>query len=208
MEKEMTQLALVVACLFATLSPTTQPGSSGDVSSGAAMPSCCTASPASLVSIANAEPAAAPKAEPAKTDAATLFAKLKALSGKYQGQAPDGQPLTITYTLTGGGSALVEEAAMHGSMTTVYTLDPTPNGGRVLLTHYCAAGNQPRMACTGLVGNVAQFTFLDATGNLANPHMHNLTLTFKDNGVLHQSWELYIDNKSAMNVEFDLTPGK
>lgn len=185
---------LAVACLVG-MAPATQPSSSSEA------PSCCTGEKTTTVSVTVAEPAAA-----APSTAAALFDKLKVLSGKYDGKAPNGQVFTTSYNLSGGGSALVEEMTMHGSMTTVYTLDSTPNGDRILLTHYCAAGNQPRMVCKGLEGNVAKFTFLDATGNMTVPHMHNMTLTFKDNGIIHQAWELYTDGKPAMTVEFDLTP--
>jgi hypothetical protein len=46
--------------------------------------------------------------------------------------------ISAEYTLTGGGSVLME---VLGGMSTAYHLD----NGTLMLTHYCGAGNQPRM---------------------------------------------------------------
>jgi hypothetical protein len=145
------------------------------------------------------ETEAAPSTQPA--NAAALFEKLKALSGRYEGKTGS-TDVALDYSLSGGGSAVMENCSMHGMMTTVYTLD----GDRVLMTHYCAAGNQPRMACKGLEGNVAKFEFLDASGMASkdDPHMHGLTITFGTDGALQQDWTMYSGGKEAGAVHFDL----
>ncbi len=76
------------------------------------------------------------------TDAAAAFARLKGLVGEWEANADVGKA-RLVYELTGGGSAVVERESAENMpvMMTVYHLD----GNRLLLTHYCMAGNQPRM---------------------------------------------------------------
>jgi hypothetical protein len=63
------------------------------------------------------------------------------------------------------------------SMTSVYHLD----GSDLRLTHFCAAGNQPRLKATEIDGalGTARFSFLDATNLQANPaHVEAVELRF------------------------------
>jgi hypothetical protein len=69
------------------------------------------------------------------------------------------------------------------------------DGGRLLLTHYCMAGNQPRMQARAFnpESGELEFQFLDA-GNLPDPnagHMHNARFRFVDNNHLVSEWEFY-----------------
>jgi hypothetical protein len=83
-------------------------------------------------------------AQPAKdpANAALAYAKLKTLAGKWEATTDKGK-VTTTYQLVSGGTALLERMEMGAGheMITVYYID----GNRLLLTHYCEAGNQPRM---------------------------------------------------------------
>ena len=77
------------------------------------------------------------------------------------------------------------------SMVTLYYVD----GGRLLLTHYCMIGNQPRMQAKALNPDTGEldFQFLDAT-NLPNPgagHMHNAKLRIVDNSHVVSEWQFY-----------------
>ncbi len=78
-------------------------------------------------------------------DHKAAFERLKTLVGTWQGHhtTPDGPPMEVDYRLTGNGTALVERlfAGSPHEMTSVYYLD----AGELVLTHYCAMGNQPRM---------------------------------------------------------------
>ena len=73
-------------------------------------------------------------------DATAAFARLKGLAGEWQADLPQGKA-HLTYTVIAGGATLVERetAANMPEMMTMYHLD----GKRLMLTHYCAAGNQP-----------------------------------------------------------------
>ena len=72
------------------------------------------------------------------------------------------------------------------AMMTVYYLD----GDRLLLTHYCMAGNQPRMQARAFNPETGEvdFEFLDAT-NLApgGGHMHNAKFRVADNDHLERT---------------------
>jgi len=99
-----------------------------------------------------------------------MFERMKALSGEWEGtfewsQGRTGSgSLRVSYYLTGGGSALVENLVMGGvpTMTTVYHLD----GNDLRMTHYCAARNQPRLKAVRFdeAEGSAEFALVDVTG--------------------------------------------
>lgn len=137
-----------------------------------------------LAAVALAEPATTFSADPA---AAAGYDKLKSLVGVWEAKGPGGEPVTATWKLVAGGTAL-EETMSHGNMVTMYHLD----GDSVLLTHYCMGDNQPRMRAKGLSGDgkLLDFKFVDAT-NLAKPtdmHMHSLKMTFVDADHVSEEW--------------------
>ncbi|HEY3174500.1 MAG TPA: hypothetical protein VGK94_01930 [Candidatus Polarisedimenticolia bacterium] len=131
--------------------------------------------------------ASAPAAAAATGPAAAGFDKLKSLVGTWEGKSPEGEAVTVTYSLIAGGNTLMEQLS-HGNMVTMYHVD----GDSLLLTHYCMANNEPRMRAKGLSadGKRLEFKFVDAA-NLAKPtdmHMHSLTLTFQDADHVTQEW--------------------
>ncbi len=118
------------------------------------------------------------------------FEKLKSLAGEWQGAGTDGKMRTATYQLLSGGTAVMETLIPDGepSMVTVYYID----GDRLMMTHFCSAGNQPRMRAAVAAGEIQKldFAFLDAT-NLSKPtagHIHRLRLAFQDQHHLAQTW--------------------
>ena len=142
----------------------------------------------------------------AQSQAAAGFDRLKLLVGEWQGETPDGQPLTVSYEILSGGSALMETRppAKEPSMVSVFHLD----GDQLMMTHYCSVGNQPRMRADVPAGEIENlsFTFVDMT-NLAKPsdgHMRNLTFSFQDNDHVTQVWTWRQDGKdtpSTFNLE-------
>lgn len=147
-------------------------------------------------------------AMPAGKPANPTFEKLKGLEGTWTGKAgPKGgeaSASTVTYKLTGGGSALVETLfpGTPHEMVTVYYLD----GSEVRLTHYCAAGNQPTMKLAGSDGKTFRFDFLSGTNmKLSDMHMHAASLTFVDANHIVAEWTAWRDGKPAEVMVFDLT---
>ena len=154
---------------------------------------------------------AVPRAANEKSAGVQVFDQLKALVGEWEGKNESG-PVKITYTLVSGGSALMErmQPAHEQEMITMYTAD----GDRILVTHYCSAGNQPSMRTETLkgAGNKYSFSLVNVSG-LKTPeegHMVGLILTLVDKDHLTQEWK-YLNNKgktSAEMFEFRRRPEK
>ncbi|MGH9504419.1 MAG: hypothetical protein ACRD20_16330 [Terriglobales bacterium] len=130
------------------------------------------------------------------------FEQLKSLDGSWEGKAPDGQPVEVDYRVTANGSALMSEIKGKEDMITMFNLD----GERLLLTHYCGVGNQPRMVASASPdGKTITFDFLDAT-NLASPdagHMHRLIVSMPEANHHTEEW-IYNDHGKEMKELFDL----
>lgn len=130
------------------------------------------------------------------------FDRLKTLVGEWDGTSNEGKPVHITYSLTAAGSAVMEsiDPGSEHSMITMYHKD----GERLMMTHYCAAGNQPRMRTGGLSpdGKSLSFSYVDST-NLAkatDPHMVKLVMTFADDDHLTQEWTFRAGGKDQPTV--------
>lgn len=141
----------------------------------------------------------------AQSDAQKSFTQLKSLAGSWEGKASDGHALEVSFHDTAGGSALMSEIHGHGpeNMVSMFHLDG-PN--RLLVTHYCGTGNQPRMqASTSPDGKTITFDFFDAT-NLASPedgHMQRLVIAMIDANHHTEDWT-FADHGKQMKEFFDL----
>jgi hypothetical protein len=151
---------------------------------------------------AKAAAAAAKPAVPSKLDV------IKKLAGDWVQVGEDGKPtdkVVTTYHLTAGGSA-VQETLFGGTdheMITIYHMD----GDDLVLTHYCVAGNQPRMKAEKQVDR-NKLVFKCAGGtNLKSEndeHMHRATIVFKDDDHIQSAWEEFKDGKNVMTASFNL----
>jgi hypothetical protein len=80
------------------------------------------------------------------------------------------------------------------------------DGDRLLLTHYCAAGDQPRMQATvSPDGKSISFDFVDATKLTSpeTPHMRSLIFTFVDANHHIEEWHFQTPGKEIVE-RFDL----
>jgi hypothetical protein len=138
----------------------------------------------------------------------TRFDHLKALAGDWAAAGGDGST-AASYRVTANGTAVVETLFPGGSeeMVTVYTVDK----GNLVLTHYCAAGNQPHMrAAKGGDAKSIAFKF-DGGGNIKSPmdgHMHEATMTFVDADHLTSTWTYYDKGKAESPKQFSLVRKK
>lgn len=140
----------------------------------------------------------------AQTDAQKAFNAIKNMPGTWEQLTPDGHTLQVTFKVVSGGSAVMSEIRVpNEDMISMIHLDG-PN--RLLLTHYCAAGNQPRMeASFSPDGKVITFRYVDAT-NLATPdaaHMKQMVLTLIDDNHHTEQWSFAGQGKDHTEV-FDL----
>ena len=127
------------------------------------------------------------------------FEKLKSLIGEWKGKMKEEGEVRTTYKLVAADSA-IEETLSHGNMVTMYHTD----GSGLMLTHYCAVHNQPRMRAAPFKDrdDSLKFSFVDAT-NMADAnaqHMHNVAFAFGDKDHFTQEWTLYQDGKEAQKV--------
>src|SRR5215472_8644700 len=147
----------------------------------------------------------------AQSDAQKSFDKLKTLAGSWEGRVtttppePDieGKLAHITLRVTSMGNALMHEATGEGrpdDPITMFYLD----GDRLLLTHYCDAGNRPRM--TGRLspdGKAVEFEFLDVVGSTQYGHMHHGLFTFIDANHHTEDW-IFMHGDKPLHAHFDL----
>ncbi len=130
--------------------------------------------------------------EQAAAAAEAGLAQLVALQGEWTdatGQLGPPDVVQVTYRVTGGGSAVVETLfpGTPHEMVTVYHRDGTD----LVLTHYCSAGNQPRMRATALGDGRIEFDFvgganIDPTHDM---HMHSGRLEFVSGDELRAEWQ-------------------
>jgi len=145
----------------------------------------------------------------AQTAAQKSFDQLKSLIGSWEGKNAQGMPLEVSFRDTAGGSALMSEIHGHGpeNMVSMFHLDG-PN--RLMLTHYCGAGNQPRMTASASPdGKAITFDFLDAA-NLATPdagRMQRVVFTIIDANRHTEDWT-FADHGKEMKELFDLHRGE
>ena len=139
-------------------------------------------------------------------DAQKAFDQLKSLNGTWEGKASNGHNMKISFRATAGGSAIVSEILGEEEMITMFHMD----NNRLLMTHYCGAGNQPRMqASTSPDGKTITFTFVDAT-NLSSPkagHMDHLVITIPDADHHTEDWTFKTDGQE-MKEHFELARAK
>jgi hypothetical protein len=163
------------------------------------------------ITMTNVVVAKSEKAQPQELDRAaalTAFERIKKLEGTWQSKSTKGWEERQQFRLIAKNTAVVSQSmpgpsadaskgdtAPNAPMLTVFHMD----GDHLLLTHYCEAGNQPRMIATAVedAGRAVRFTFLDGT-NMASRttgHMHAVVITFVDDNHFNEQWSWYENGK-------------
>jgi hypothetical protein len=147
----------------------------------------------------------------AQSDAQTSFDKLKTLAGSWQGHLKttppqsevEGKSAQVTLRVTSMGHALLHEMGVAGrpdDPITMLYLD----GDHLTLTHYCDAGNRPRM--TGKMspdGKSVEFEFLDVAGSTEYGHMHHARFIPIDANHHIEEWTFMVGDKPVL-AHFEL----
>ena len=153
------------------------------------------------------------KSEAPKSEAQKSFEKLKTLAGNWEGpvtvQPPvpemsNGKPMQVSLRVTSMGHLLMHEMKSEGRpddpITTIYL-----EGDKLLLRHYCDAGNRPRMvAKTSPDGKTVQFDFVDISGNTQYGHMRRAVFTTIDENHHTEDWTFMLPGDKPIQAHFDL----
>jgi hypothetical protein len=163
---------------------------------------------ATFVLLAAGLPLAAEGADPPPSSARAAFERFRKLEGTWKGESTKGWKEEVRFRTIAGGSAVVEssfDAHPGETMLTIFAMD----GERFRLTHYCVAGNQPRLEATAVEdgGRSVTFTFVDG-GNLPSRekgHMDKAVFRFEDDNHVITRWTWYQEGKERWLEEIRLT---
>jgi hypothetical protein len=140
----------------------------------------------------------------AQSKAQKSYDQLKTLAGSWEGTM-DGKPMQISLRVTSMGHALMHEMKMAGrpdDPITMFYVD----GDRLLLTHYCDAGNRPRMEATITPdGKTVDFHFLDVANfnSKQGGYMQHAVFTTLDANHHTEDWTFLAQGK-LINAHLDL----
>src|ERR1700739_3846703 len=158
-------------------------------------------------------------ASAAESDAQNSFDKLKTLAGTWQGPITVDPPQEdmkngtlgqVSLRVTSRGNALVHEMydpnkpddpTRYAHPLTTFYLD----GARLFLTHYCDAGNRPRMvARPSPDGKKVEFDFADLSGGNDYGHMYHAVFTIIDANHHIEDWTYMMPGDKPVHAHFDL----
>jgi hypothetical protein len=148
----------------------------------------------------------------AQSEAQKSFDKLKTLAGSWEARVTTDPPqaemegglMQVTLRVTSMGNVLMHEMTGAGrpdDPITMLYLD----SDRLLLTHYCDAGNRPRMV--GKMspdGKTVEFEFLDIAGSTQFGHMHHAVFTVIDANHHIEDWTFMLKGDKPVRAHFDL----
>lgn len=155
----------------------------------------------------------------AQSDAQKSFTSLKSLAGTWQGpvtvdppqaEMGNGSVIKASLRVTSRGNALVHEMndptkaddpTRYDHPVTMFYVD----NDKLILTHYCDAGNRPRMAArTSADGKKVEFDFLDVSGGTQYGHMDHAVFTIIDDNHHTEDWTYMMPGDKPMHAHMDL----
>jgi hypothetical protein len=155
----------------------------------------------------------------AQSNAQQSFTTLKALAGTWEGRVTTVPPMAdmgdnanvqVSLRVTSRGNALVHEMKAAGTPddptrydhpVTMFYLDDS----RLLLTHYCDAGNRPRMVASASPdGKTVEFSFLDVAGGTQYGHMEHAVFTVIDANHHTEDWTYMMPGDKPLHPHMDL----
>jgi hypothetical protein len=160
-----------------------------------------------VTAVANAD---APSAETKQA-----FALIKSLSGRWGGDFLNPETkkpvaMETSIRVASHGNSVVHEMKGAGDpegsdkidhpVTMIYL-----DGANLILTHFCDAGNRPRMSARiSPDGKVVDFDFVDVAGPTTHGHMQHARFTFVDSNHHVEEWTWAMPNGKTMSVPLDL----
>ena len=159
------------------------------------------------------------QADGPKSEAAKSFDQLKTLAGTWQGgvttvpavsEMGNGAFIQVSMRVTSRGNALVHEMrdpktaddpTKYDHPVTMFYLD----SDRLLLTHYCDAGNRPRMTARAAAdGKTVEFDFLDVAGGTQYGHMDHAVFTVIDANHHTEDWTYMMPGDKPMRAHMEM----
>jgi hypothetical protein len=142
------------------------------------------------------------------------FDQMKVLTGKWQGKVTttptegamkmQGMVLNVSLRTTSSGNAIMHEVTAGGMKDDPITMLYI-DGDRLLLTHYCDAGNRPRMVAKSSADvKTVEFDFLDLAGPTDHGHMDHAVFTFVDADHHTEDWTYMMPGDKPMKAHFEL----
>jgi hypothetical protein len=140
-----------------------------------------------------------------QVDAAAAFSRLKGLAGDWDVESARGKAHS-RFEVIAGGSVVVEHFTepSGGEMLTAYHLD----GDQLVLTHYCVAGNEPRMVAEKFDGASGELSFAFAGGaNIGadTGHMHDAAFHLASSDRFDAKWDFVEGGKVKFSEEIHYT---
>ena len=126
------------------------------------------------------------------------FDRMKTLVGQWESTGLEGK-VRIAFELISNGTALMETVgAGSENMVSIYH----PDGECVLMTHYCSAGNQPRMRAEKSGGDSITFQFVDVSNLKGSEHgyMRRLVIKFQDADHVIEQWTWKENGQEKVSV--------
>jgi len=164
-----------------------------------------------LVALGSVEPGLAGDLE-----AGAAFDRLKSLAGTWEGTPEaEGEPeaeaaemggVKHVFEVSAAGTVVMEtmEPDTDHEMINMYHLD----GDELVLTHYCAAGNQPTMRLDRKTSTADKLVFEFTGGTNLDPavdtHIHAAEIDLQGDDAMVSSWLSYADGKQAGKMTFHL----
>jgi len=175
--------------------------------------------PVVLMSFAAAALGQSAQGPAAPSEAQKSFALLKTLAGTWQGPVKveppmkdmgDGTLTEVSMRITSRGNAVMHEMkeagkgddpARYDHPITMFYLD----SDRLLLTHYCDAGNRPRMAAKASAdGKTLEFDFVDVSGGTQYGHMQHAVFTLLDANHHVEDWTYMMPGDKPVHARMEL----
>ena len=155
----------------------------------------------------------------AKSEATKSFEQIKTLAGTWEGHVTTVPPMPemgkdgltrVSMRVTSKGNSLVHEMkdpragddpmkADHP--VTMFYVD----SDRLVLTHYCDAGNRPRMAAHASAdGKTLDFDFLDVAGSTQYGHMQHAAFTVVDADHHIEEWTYMMPGDKPIRARMEM----
>ena len=150
------------------------------------------------------------------SDGQKAFDTIKILAGSWQGRLStipktpgiDGSTAQVSIRVTSRGNAVMHDLTVNGipdNPITMFYLE----ADRLLLTHYCDAGNRPRMeAKMSPDGRTVEFHFLDISGPSQKGYMNHILFSITDANHHTEDWTLMMPGNQSVQAHFDFQRAK